>query len=91
MNSFKIPYNQIEDKIRSFKEGIDYRFTGEKYHAPDGSHKGFTTRGYQIICPLLNNIVQAYLIQQSAIFMQFDFKGRAFTNERIRPDLQGKD
>ena len=26
MNSFKIPYNQIENKIRQFKAGVDYRW-----------------------------------------------------------------
>ncbi|CAI2187787.1 6752_t:CDS:10, partial [Funneliformis geosporum] len=74
MNSFKIPYNQIENKIRQFKEGADYRLTEEKYHAPDVNLKGYTTREYQINSPQLQKIVQEYLNQQTAIFMQFDSK-----------------
>ncbi|MCE8159158.1 MAG: hypothetical protein I3270_02645 [Candidatus Moeniiplasma glomeromycotorum] len=90
MNSFKITYNQIENKIREFKVGVDYHFTGEKYYAPNGNMKEHYGRTYQIKSPQLNQIIQSYLQQQSAIFMSFDFNGLEFASERIRPDNLGK-
>ncbi|MCE8162729.1 MAG: hypothetical protein I3273_01850 [Candidatus Moeniiplasma glomeromycotorum] len=91
MNSQKIPHNYIENKIRAFKNGVDYTFAGEEYFTPDGNIKGYTTRSYKILSPQLQKVVRDYLTQQFAIFMQFEFEGRAFSSERIRPDNAGKD
>jgi len=80
----------IENKIKQFKAGVDYEFEGEKYHAPDQNIMGHTTRSYKIISPELQKVMQEYLSQQMAIFMQFDFKGKVFNSERIRPDNTGQ-
>jgi len=78
--------SSIENKIHQFKAGVDYDFEGEKYHAPDEHIIGHTTRNYKIISPELQKVMQEYLSQQIAIFMQFGFKGKVFNSERIRPD-----
>jgi hypothetical protein len=74
MNSQKIPNNYLENKIRSFQEGVDYRFEKEKYYAPGENNKGYTGRNYQILSPQLRKVVQDYLSQQNAILMQFAFE-----------------
>ncbi|CAG8764618.1 7562_t:CDS:1, partial [Ambispora leptoticha] len=70
--------------------GVDYEFEGEKYHAPDQDIKGHTIRNYKIISPQLQKVVQKYLSQQIAIFMQFDFEEQVYISERIRPDNVGQ-
>ena len=89
LNNNKI--SPFENKIREFKEGKDYIFTGEKYCAPDENIRGHTIRSYKIISPQLKKVAEEYLGQQIAIFMQFDFKGKVFINERVRPDNTGQD
>ena len=87
LNNNKI--SPFENKIREFKEGKDYIFTGEKYHhAPDENIRGHTTRSYEIISLQLQKVAEEYLGQQIAIFMQFDFKGKVFISERITPNTR---
>ena len=79
--------NSIEKKLREFKEGVDYKFTGEKYHAPNEVEtKGYTVRSYNIKSPQLRKTIREMLSRQVAILMSFDFAGKSYVSERLNGD-----
>jgi len=66
----------IENKIKQFKEGKDYNFTGERYHAPDSRDgtRGYITKSYDILSPELKKTLRERLAKSVAILTSFDFQ-----------------
>ena len=76
----------IENKIREFKEGKDYIFTGEKHHAPDNRDgtKGYITKSYDILSPELKKVLRERLAESVAILTSFDFQEKIHVIEDFR-------
>ncbi|CAG8657141.1 5355_t:CDS:2 [Ambispora gerdemannii] len=84
MANFKSQNSSIENKIREFQSGVDYVFTGEKYHAPNKVEtKGYTVRNYDINSPRLRKVLWEMLSRQVAILTSFDFVGKSYVSESL--------